>query len=522
MNRANAESPDLEQDAIEAIEAAQGAMKNSELYDELRRRGHKGTDATLRKKLKAIKSIDGKNRGEWRLVELVQGEGDTDALSNFICNPTSPYVLPPINSSIQQLPLEDLHWEDFEQLCVHLLDKRCELGTVQPYGLQGQNQLGIDVLGFNKRTQEYEVIQCKCYKGLFSKSDLEAAVTRFLDGKWRTKSKRLILAVTKDTRETGLVDEENKQRERLKAEGIEFEVWDKLRMTRLLKCTPELIDAFFGAAWHHVLCPTDKRRQVYLLDATSELGKVKSDNSPEAFNLAALKSNTKAEGSVQSARLRDISIIDDVSDWDAVRRNMETTVQSKIEFWSEENPDIGIAVFPFARVSLLFCLGMVLGDQKNIDLYRWERDRNNWVWDDEDQDLQLQIEQPSQLSSAPNHVAVLICITTNIYEPDVQALLKTSCGEEPIDVWRLKASDDSRVCNNIHHPNQVSRFKKKWLRLLRDIEENYGSGIELHLFIAAAAPIVVAAGQCLLTRGRPKHIHLHEFEKGTHYRVLTV
>ena len=201
---------------------------------------------------------------------------------------------------------------------------------------------------------------------------------------------------------------------------------------------------------------------------------------------------------------------------------METSVQSKIAFWAEENPDIGIAVFPFTRVSLLFCLGMTLGDQKNIDVYRWERDRKNWIWDEEDKDLQLQIEQPNQSSSASNHVAVLICITTNIYEPDVQALLKTSCGEEPVDVWRLKASDDLRGYNNIHHPNQVSRFKKKWLRLLREIEENYGSGIELHLFMAAATPIVVAAGQCLLTRGRPKHIHLHEFEKGKHYRVLTV
>ena len=513
----------LEEDAIALIEHAGGKLKPGDLYKGLQQRGHESSPQTLRAHLLNLSSVkQDKDRGPWTLKETRQGDGTPTALSNFVMMPDrEPGVASPPLRTSRNLPLEQLSWEDFELLCVHLLDERCNQGTVQPYGLRGQNQLGIDVLGVNKATGDYEVIQCKRYQSEFGEHHLEEAVSRFLDGSWKTRAKRLILAITQNTQATGLADKECTQREILKKEGVEFEVWDNNRLTRKLKDYPHLIDMFFGPEWARRMGQPDQRKRVYLLDATTPLEEVKSDNSQKAFSLATFKNHTVAKGRAHSANLHDVLDLNAPAEWERVRCQMKRTVRDKVSFWSEEDPDVGIAVFPFARVSLLFSLGLVLGDQKHIDLYRWERDEKHWRWK-EDDDLKLRLEQPQQTLSQPKHVAILVCVSTSIHEAGVQKLLEKRCEGEPYEIWRLEASDDKRGYNNIHHPEQLVRFKRAWRDFLQKLDETHGSALELHLFISAAAPVAVAAGQSLPTRSRPRRIHLHEYCSGEHYHVLTV
>lgn len=514
----------FEDDVIGILESAHGAIKPGDLYRELRARGHVGSDPTLRQKLRVLASVEQcSSGGLWTLVDYPQGQGPHNPLS--ITQPPFPLedLEPPVVRSERQLPIERLSWEDFELLCVYMLDEFCSRGTVQPYGLRGQDQLGIDVLGLNKSTGNYDVTQCKRYASAdFNESDFAKAVERFLKGAWKNQAGRLILAITKNTQDTNLADEEVRQRRILEVEGIEFEVWDIARMTRILqRDAPHLIDAFFGKQWAEEMGCPDARRRVYLLDATSPLSGVKTNNSYEAFELAAFKVRTKSLGGRSySAGLDDVQSMDPAL-WEAARQRMESTVRTRLEHWSEEDPDAGVAVFPLARVPLLFCLGKVLGNQHPVDLYRWERNEKTWCWREEDEDLGICAEPIEPQLKSPRHIGVLVSITTKVHEGDVRASIQKQWGDVDVELWRIIARDGKRGRNNIHHKEQLARFREVWTKLQDTIEEEHGLNVELHVFISAAAPIAVSMGQALLTRARPT-IHLYEFSEGTHHRVLTV
>ena len=515
----------FEADVLDIIESAYGSITPGELYKSLKALGYDEAQATLRKWLGALSSVEQIGpRKPWTLVEFTQGESEDrhrELTVSMVPSPPAESVVP---RSDRTLPIERLSWEDFELLCVYMLDEFCTRGTVQPYGRRGQNQLGIDVLGVNKSTGKYDVVQCKRYESApFGVLELEQAVDRFMQGSWKTNAQRLILAITKDMDDVKLTDEFVAQERRLATEGVEFLIWDTGRITRILQArVPHLIEAFFGSEWAAAMGCVGACRRVHFLDATSVLDGTPSNSSLEAFDLAALKQRTKRVGSSQAnAGLCDVDDMEPLS-WETARVQMERTVRPRLGIWRQDEPDAGVAVFPLARVSLLFCLGQTLGDRIQVDLYRWERDRHTWCWDAVDDGLTFEFGVITPELESPKHVGVLVSITSMIHEDDVRRSVKQHLGDADIELWRIHIVGGVCERNNIHHPEQVRRFQKTWRALQQKLEERYGFDIELHVFISASAPIAVSMGQALLTRARPRLINLYELCGGTHHKVLTV
>lgn len=68
---------------------------------------------------------------------------------------------PPIETRLQDLPVEKLTWENFERLCLRLSGKNAEAESWECYGRKGQAQAGI-VQRLAKNQQTY----CKFIEGL--------------------------------------------------------------------------------------------------------------------------------------------------------------------------------------------------------------------------------------------------------------------------------------------------------------------------------------------------------------------
>ncbi len=194
--------------------------------------------------------------------------------SGLLVPPTAAGISPPIETRCQVLPVEDLSWEDFERLCLRLLERDADIVhmsgvdppaeatqvVVRPYGLHGQAQDGIDVYarirlvpGQAPPDRPYVSLQARRIKST-APAALSGAVDDFLRGKWSPVSQRFVYATSASAVSTALTNEIEKLALRLAGESIEFVVWDRVEISTRLKESPELVDDFFGRAWVKSFC----------------------------------------------------------------------------------------------------------------------------------------------------------------------------------------------------------------------------------------------------------------------------
>lgn len=166
--------------------------------------------------------------------------------------PDGDFPSPPVDTRAQSLPFGDLTWENFERLIRRLVKREAVISDCWIYGVPGQAQYGLDILAALHQTPtEHACYQCKRVKD-FSDNDIKKAVNKFLDGKWASKAKRLVLCTSSALSETKQVDEIAAQRTTLAAKGIEFDVWDGSeggQLSERLKSYPDLVDDFFHRDW---------------------------------------------------------------------------------------------------------------------------------------------------------------------------------------------------------------------------------------------------------------------------------
>jgi hypothetical protein len=165
---------------------------------------------------------------------------------------SAPPVLPTI-TKLQLLPFIDLAWENFERLSLRLIELDSEVEYCQLYGVPGQNQEGIDIYARSNQDGKYRVLQCKRLK-LLAPSDIRDAVTRFLDGKWADKATWFVFCTSHQANETQIADEIETQAKKLRAAGVEFEVWHRDSLSARLKSLPGLVDDFFGRHFVTAFC----------------------------------------------------------------------------------------------------------------------------------------------------------------------------------------------------------------------------------------------------------------------------
>jgi restriction endonuclease len=154
---------------------------------------------------------------------------------------------------VQELPLEQLRWEDFERLCARLVRYEADIEHCQRYGERGQKQQGIDIFGRHRGGGSYTLYQCKRVQS-FGPAAIKDAVDEFMKGTWFSRATKFVLCISESEVPTKHADTIEEQARRLAERNIVFEVWDRERISELLKAHPELVDDFFGREWVKAFC----------------------------------------------------------------------------------------------------------------------------------------------------------------------------------------------------------------------------------------------------------------------------
>ena len=194
--------------------------------------------------------------------------------SHLLVPAAPPALLPPVETRPQVLPVDQLSWQNFERLCLRLLEQdaepvhvaetgpaaRATAPATRLYGVRGQAQAGIDmyardplVLGEAPPARRFVSLQARRIKEL-SPAALKSSVDDFLEGKWAPASRRFIYATSASARSAKIADEIETLASRLSDESIEFVVWDDEEISTRLKQCPGLVDDFFGRAWVEDFC----------------------------------------------------------------------------------------------------------------------------------------------------------------------------------------------------------------------------------------------------------------------------
>jgi hypothetical protein len=167
--------------------------------------------------------------------------------------------------------LDKLSWRDTERLFLRLLALQADLTYAKSYGVPGQDQEGIDVYArlrggsqpggasngsvdsLDLPARPYLVLQSKNVKDLTA-SDIDAAVTKFLNGSWPENTSHFYYATTFDLTEKNLDAAWRAAADRLAEKGISLVPWGAEHINELLRDQPKLVARFFDRSWVEPFC----------------------------------------------------------------------------------------------------------------------------------------------------------------------------------------------------------------------------------------------------------------------------
>jgi NACHT domain len=179
------------------------------------------------------------------------------SIPSYLLTPPSSTVRTPTETRKQELPFEELTWEDFEKICLRLARLEDDVEHCQLYGERGDDQEGIDLYTRKKLSEKYTVYQCKREKN-FGASKIKAAFLKFNEGDWINQTDEFILCTQESLKKRDRADAFKNQSELLKAKGISCIKWDCDELSIKLKEHPEIVDDFFGRSWVAIFCGQDK------------------------------------------------------------------------------------------------------------------------------------------------------------------------------------------------------------------------------------------------------------------------
>ncbi len=176
-----------------------------------------------------------------------EADGPIELPSGEWRQPINEPVSPPPSSSPDLLPFGERGPREFEKSCLLIAEQVAGLRDVRLYGVPGQAQRGIDLVGTTV-DGETHTWQIKRFAS-FDEKDLEAAVTAFATGDLPFAAQRLVVCVSSLAERVQILD----ALERLKQEQeFEIQLLDQRRLSEMLRKRADLIARVFSQGWADV------------------------------------------------------------------------------------------------------------------------------------------------------------------------------------------------------------------------------------------------------------------------------
>jgi len=163
----------------------------------------------------------------------------------------------PVLTKPPKLPLRELHWDDFERLCLRIARREATVEYCQLYGTPGQDQKGIDLYARKASSLKYTVYQCKRIRN-FGPAGINKAIEEFENNDWVARSDCFVLCTSESMRSVDRAETIIQQNERLQATyGISLILWDEDTICEKLKSYPNGVRDFFSGSWAQVFCDVE-------------------------------------------------------------------------------------------------------------------------------------------------------------------------------------------------------------------------------------------------------------------------
>jgi len=255
------------------------------------------------------------------MLNFAVPESGVEAVPARLLLPPDGQPPPPVVSRAQALPLDRLTWENFERLCLRLVELESDVEHCQLYGKKGQAQEGIDLYARLKASPPtYVVYQCKRVAD-FGPSRIKEAAEEFLEGRWAKSPTRLTLCTSESLSRTERADELERQNAVLKQLGCQMVAWDLEAISKRLKDHPDLVDDFFGRPWVVEFCGIEaadalgtRLDRSRINDFRDRLGQFYS----RIFNIQDPGLPATVNGSDKALRLKDRYVLPDILSTESV------------------------------------------------------------------------------------------------------------------------------------------------------------------------------------------------------------
>ena len=209
---------------------------------------------------------------------------------------------------LEELPLQELPWERFEQLLRRMTRDVLGLRQVQLYGARGQSQHGIDIVG-RSADGTGEAIQSKKYE-TFTKADLTAAVAKFLASRSTIPFPvgRVIIAAACHADRREITDE--LYRLDTATHDLDIELWERRSICDSLRERRDIVVEFFGPQVADAFClpgpshvvPAPPPDKVMLADALLHGPAITTGAEAHLTDVARLESDEPARAAQELER----------------------------------------------------------------------------------------------------------------------------------------------------------------------------------------------------------------------------
>lgn len=233
----------------------------------------------------------GRNVAKRRSSKHPKAKIEQRALDRYLTEAVTDIVYPPATAMPELLPFNQRSAQDFERICVVVAEQIDGLRDVRLYGIPGQRQDGIDLVGWDMDGQAV-VYQARRW-ATFSDRNLRKAVNDYAAGR-AFDAKRFVICVATSARRTEIINELDRQR---KIHDFGIDLYDQERLSEMLRLRHDLIRRLFGLEWERLFCG-DKR-------ATAPV-RSPSDILADALLRGPLEALGLAETAEQAERLLDI------------------------------------------------------------------------------------------------------------------------------------------------------------------------------------------------------------------------
>lgn len=134
----------------------------------------------------------------------------------------------------------------FEQFCWWLLKKDRALSGCKRLGQSGARQGGVDLIAFDEhQSDKLHVFECKAWTD-FPPRRLREAIDVFLKNDWSGATKTFTIILAQKEAGPALMQEWYEQKQRLKAVGVEGDLWAADTLTLKVQDYPDILSKFFS------------------------------------------------------------------------------------------------------------------------------------------------------------------------------------------------------------------------------------------------------------------------------------